>query len=209
LNTSGQSDRKEKHYIFYKESIKKYSPFSVKALRWNSKESQLVRFRSLLRLGDFQNKSLLDVGCGIADLFFFLKDNSFNIKYTGIEILKEFFDTAKIRLNGYENINLINNDFFNHKFTNSYDFTICNGSLNLKEDDNYRLLFDFINKSISITNNAIGVTLLKEADGYIKDERLFHYDQKIVESLLNEMNIKNYKIFSDYADNDFTVLIYL
>jgi len=209
LNTSGQSDRKEKHYIFYKESIKKYSPFSVKALRWNSKESQLVRFRSLLRLGDFQNKSLLDVGCGIADLFFFLKENSFNIKYTGIEILKEFFDTAKIRLNGYENINLINNDFFNHKFTNSYDFTICNGSLNLKEDDNYRLLFDFINKSISITNNAIGVTLLKEADGYIKDERLFHYDQKIVESLLNEMNIKNYKIFSDYADNDFTVLIYL
>ncbi|HOJ49612.1 MAG TPA: class I SAM-dependent methyltransferase [Spirochaetota bacterium] len=209
MNTSGQSDRKEKHYIFYKESIKKYSPFSVKALRWNSKESQLVRFRSLLRLGDFQNKSLLDVGCGIADLFFFLKENSFNIKYTGIEILKEFFDTAKIRLNGYENINLINNDFFNHKFTNSYDFTICNGSLNLKEDDNYRLLFDFINKSISITNNAIGVTLLKEADGYIKDERLFHYDQKIVESLLNEMNIKNYKIFSDYADNDFTVLIYL
>jgi len=209
LNTSGQSDRKEKHYIFYKESIKKYSPFSVKALRWNSKESQLVRFRSLLRLGDFQNKSLLDVGCGIADLFFFLKENSFNIKYRGIEILKEFFDTAKIRLNGYENINLINNDFFNHKFTNSYDFTICNGSLNLKEDDNYRLLFDFINKSISITNNAIGVTLLKEADGYIKDERLFHYDQKIVESLLNEMNIKNYKIFSDYADNDFTVLIYL
>lgn len=210
MSTLEQSDREKRHYTFYKENLEKYSPFSVKALRWNSKESQLARFNSLLRIGSYNNSSILDVGSGISDLYFFLKDKGFsNFRYTGIEIIKEFFEVAKNKLQKYPECKLIKGDFFTYQFLEKYDITICNGSLNLKEENNYNVLKNFIEKSYKITKKAIGITLLKNAEGYIEDKNLFHYSETMVEKLIKTMNIKNYKIYSDYIDNDFTLIIWI
>ena len=42
------------------------------SLLWASPETQAVRFDAIQRLGDLGGKSVLDVGCGRADLYDFL-----------------------------------------------------------------------------------------------------------------------------------------
>ena len=53
---------------FYSRSLKRYGK-SVKALHWNSKESQQIRFEQIILLLPecMQNYKIIDAGCGFAD----------------------------------------------------------------------------------------------------------------------------------------------
>ena len=62
------------------------------ALGWGKKEDQVERFNSLAKNINFQNKKVLDVGCGFADLYMYLKENEIECDYTGIDIIPDFIE---------------------------------------------------------------------------------------------------------------------
>lgn len=183
-----------------------YSPADVRALRWNSEASQHSRFRSLLRLGDFNGTSLLDIGCGTGDfLGFLLSQNIKPMIFHGIDLMPEFIQVANRR---YCNkaIRFYQKDFFETDFHGSFDYIICNGALNVREKNNMLLLEKAISKSLKHCKKALGFTLLKHADGYLGDERIFHYQKDKVYEVAKKYS-NNVEFFSDYADNDFTLII--
>src|SRR3954467_6311060 len=49
------------------------------SLLWASPETQAVRFEAIQRLADLGGKSVLDVGCGRADLYDFLHARGVNV----------------------------------------------------------------------------------------------------------------------------------
>ena len=60
-----------------------------------SKVSHLKRFRKMMELGDFNGKSLLDVGCGVGGFYGFLKERDVRVDYTGIDICEDMIRAAK------------------------------------------------------------------------------------------------------------------
>ncbi len=200
-------DRKKIHSRFYKESIKKFSAYDVRSLQWNSKESQLKRFLSLKRIGNLNSSKILDIGCGTGDFLAYLLGNGFQVdRYFGIDLMNEFIEVAQEKY-PYPNIEFINEDFFTYTINEHFDFGICNGAINVKEKDNMQLLKKVIIKSLPLIKKSLGITLLKYSPLYFEDKELFHYNEKSVFNMLEEKNL-DFKIFSDYADNDFTVFIY-
>ena len=194
------------HRKFYQESIDKYSPDHIKALHWNSKTSQEKRFFSIQRIGDLSGKTILDVGCGTGDLIpFLVKQNIVPAGYLGMDLMPEFIQVAKKR---YPKISFICQDFFQTKIKTNFDFVVCNGALNVREKDNMKTLYDFFLKALSESKTGVAITLLKECCHYIHDENLFYYEENKVEKFLQK-NFKNhFQIYSDYADNDFSVFLY-
>lgn len=193
------------HRNFYRESIEHYPPGDVRTMRWNSKESQLLRFNSLLRIGDLSDATILDIGCGTGDFLEFLDFQGTKYRsFTGIDLMNDFINVAQKR---FPNHLFLQGDYFSHNFTQSYDYAFCNGALNVREEDNLALLLKFIKKTLTLSLKAVGVTLLKEAFGYLPDEKIFHYNENIVRDLLSKEKL-NFQIYNDYTENDFTVFIY-
>jgi len=59
---------------FYNDNFFKYKD-SVKTVGWSSKKDQYLRFEKLFENIEVNNKSILDIGCGLGDLIFFIKKN--------------------------------------------------------------------------------------------------------------------------------------
>lgn len=75
------------------------------ALGWGKKTYQFKRFFALLHAaepGDFNNQIVLDIGCGFADLYPFLKKRGFKLKkYIGVDINKNFIDIAEKNIRNF------------------------------------------------------------------------------------------------------------
>ncbi|HSI87153.1 MAG TPA: class I SAM-dependent methyltransferase [Candidatus Methylacidiphilales bacterium] len=59
---------------------------SHKSMDWNSRASQERRFQVLADIGSLEGKSILDIGCGLGDLYGWLNSKGISIKYTGWDI---------------------------------------------------------------------------------------------------------------------------
>ncbi len=110
----------------YSRAFKKYQG-SIKSLMWNSYASAAIRYKELIKDIDFNNKSLLDVGCGFGDIIPFISGKSVSFKYTGIDIAKEFIQEAKKRYLGHE---FVKGNYFKNPLKKKFDIIICCGALN-------------------------------------------------------------------------------
>lgn len=102
MNTTLSTQEFEKNITFYSALVEKYG-INVKSLDWGSRESQELRFKILSQLTDLNAKSILDVGCGLGDLYGWLEKNNIKTNYKGIDITPKMIEKAKERF--------INTDF--------------------------------------------------------------------------------------------------
>lgn len=114
----------------------------VCALLWNSEETQQARFEAIVRNCPLAGLSILDVGCGRADLLGFLHQRRIvPSRYTGIEAVVSSIRAARRRR--YEGLHLIKADFVKRPETLNIgaDVVIFSGSLStLPEDQFYETL---------------------------------------------------------------------
>lgn len=74
----------------------------IRSVDWGSIESQRARFRVLTQVGKLNGSSLLDVGCGMGDLYGWLKEENIRTNYRGIDITPEMVAMAKKRFPGVD-----------------------------------------------------------------------------------------------------------
>lgn len=82
---------------FQAAEIEKYGLSDPRSLGYADSGSQLSRFEIVSRAYDFNGKSLLDIGCGTADLIEHLDRLYQDIRYTGVDIQPEFLIYARGR----------------------------------------------------------------------------------------------------------------
>lgn len=131
------------------------------ALGWGSKEHQIIRFEAIYRYLDFNNKSVLDIGCGFSDFYEFLMEKNEKISgYIGIDINKKFIDHCKEKYkeNRYEVRNIILEPYEEYVA----DIGLIIGVLNFKFKDinNFEFAKDFIRKSFNACREALVINVL-------------------------------------------------
>jgi len=101
------------------------------SLLWASPTTQAQRFDAIARLCDLQNKSILDVGCGRADLCDFLVERSIQVyDYIGLEAVDSLATAAEAK--PHEHCRILRGDFVSEPkilFVGA-DVLIFSGSLN-------------------------------------------------------------------------------
>ena len=97
---------------------------SVKAVGWRNRENQRLRFAQLLRpleLGD-EPFTVNDLGCGLADLYGFIKDVGLPMRaYCGYDMSEKMLTAARERVGG--DGELINGD----RITQAADYSFACG----------------------------------------------------------------------------------
>lgn len=110
----------------YQKNFKKYG-VDPKSLSWGSRGAAHQRFRQMWAEIDFNNKSVLDVGCGFGEMAKFLHKRYEGVKYTGVDIVPEFIEQARADHPYYD---FEVRDFFSDPGEEKYDVVMASGTLN-------------------------------------------------------------------------------
>jgi SAM-dependent methyltransferase len=104
-----------------------------RAVDWGSNESQRLRFKVLAEVGDLNGCSLLDVGCGIGDLYGWLQEEKIAAQYRGIDITPGMVTSAGKRFPGVDFSvgNMLEGAEIPEQ---KYDFVIASGIFYLRQN---------------------------------------------------------------------------
>lgn len=125
----------------YLRAAKRYGG-RFESLLWASPDTQKARFDALARLCQFQQRQILDVGCGRADLLDYLLARGLKPEhYVGIDAVPELVDAARSKR--HPNSLILHTDFLREpqRLLVGADVVVFCGSLNtLTTADFYRMI---------------------------------------------------------------------
>ena len=186
----------------YSHYIDEYDKNTVKCVGWlDGHENALIRFQKIYEAGIDENDSVLDVGCGVAHFYTYLKrDKGWNGKYLGVDPNKKAIDMID------EDINTVHGTIEDLPDFMKYDWVIASGvfNLGLKEDHSFWI----IDNMISHANKGIIFNMLQAP---YEDPKYEAYYPEWIKRKLSKFDHKKIEIIEDYMDNDaeFTVYFYV
>jgi len=109
-------------------------------------EIQNLRFERLLTNIDLTCKgSIHDVGCGICDMYQYLKDNKSNLVYSGTDIVPAMKALVSKK---YPDIAYYIRDIIEENIEETYDYAVLSGTFNLPGDIDHKVWKEFTRKMI-------------------------------------------------------------
>lgn len=111
---------------FWDDMIEKWGD-RPEALCWSTKDRQEKRFEILFKIITEKDKQVLDLGCGTADFFLYLKSKGWSGTYAGIDISQKMLDIASKKI--HRGKRLIKGDIIKVEY-GIHDYVILSGTLN-------------------------------------------------------------------------------
>lgn len=173
----------------------------------NSAVSHGKRFQKLLELGDFNGKSILDIGCGTGAFYKFLSAHSHDFSYSGYDINEEMVKKARELNPGIAGqIHML--DILEGKVTESFDFCVSVGPLNLPMDEriNYEMTFHLLDMMYKHSKTGFAFSMTSSLSRKQNKETFYYDPKKIMEHLSSFCN--NFRIDHSYLPHDFMVFGY-
>lgn len=188
---------------YHHERIERFGADACEALGWKNQSSQEKRFAEFLKLGDFSNSSVLDLGCGHGDLFAVLDEKFANINYTGFDQSEAFLEVALQRFGRNRNARFLRGDFATTQLPVA-DYVICCGALNYRST-NPGYVFEMIARMFASCRLGLGVSLLSAVD--FADGILAAYSPQAVLGFCQQL-ASRVELHEDYGCDDFMVFLY-
>lgn len=85
--------------------------------------------------------NVIDLGCGTGTVTHSLKGKFKNARVTCLDLAENMIEIAKLKLNQYENIEYIKDDFYHFNFPKKYDLILSSLALHHLETDNDKKVF--------------------------------------------------------------------
>jgi len=204
----------DKLYNLSKEEIsfnnKLYAEFRSKygetpeGLGWNSQHDQEVRFEILLKfipLSGLNPKkaTLLDVGCGFADLYAYAKKRFPGIQYTGIDINPVALKIAQSR---YPEAKFMLGNILETPLP-QYDVMCCSGLFATRLKDNEAFIRNMILKMGQLSRKGFAFNFLQKTP-FPSD--LAEYDKLAIKKFCRQ-HFSQVKMFDHYLGSEDVTLI--
>ncbi len=188
---------------FHNKVIAEFGSGSIAAVGWVSPESQGARYKAMAKLADFTGMSVLDAGCGHADLLPFLSGLYTDIRYTGLEQMPALLNIAIERYSHLPHTHFVKADFSEAELP-AADYVIASGSLSYRNSDPH-YLFKMIKKLFLHCRIGFGFNLLSALT--YPDDAIVSYEPTEIQAFCSSLT-SNTRLAEGYWPNDFTVMMY-
>lgn len=154
----------------------------VKTLGWGNRKQQRYRFQQTLNTNiNFENRIILDIGCGFGDYYKFLDSIGIDVKkYIGWDLNDDLLREAKSQ-NSESNADFERVDISEYQGKEVADISVMLGLLNWKLDspkDNYEYSINLIERAFSTVKECLIVDFLSTqyAAEYDQEDFVFYHD---------------------------------
>ena len=187
----------------YSKYVEQYDINSVECVGWlDGTDNARIRFQKIYEAGIGKKDSILDVGCGVAHLHTYLKNQGWTGKYLGFDPNKKAIDLVD------ESINVMHGtieDLDNLPEWNKFDWAIANGvfNLGLKKEHSFWI----IENMISHANKGIIFNMLCAP---YEDDNYESYKSEEIKRWLKRFDHRKIEIVENYMrkEQEFTVYFY-
>ena len=187
---------------------KRYKEFGYdpKSFGWD-KGKQEVRFDILTSQYNFENKHILDIGCGFGDLNKMLMKKASHYMYTGFDLVDVLLREARKKYQN-RNVNFIKGNILNLRSQHKYDYAISSGIFNyrLSGGNNYEFIEAVMEKALRMTNDGIAFDFLSDKVDY-RLGHTFHRSPEKILSIAYRFS-RNIVLRNDYMPFEFTIFIF-
>jgi SAM-dependent methyltransferase len=188
---------------FHESRIRDFGEESIQALGWKNFYSQQARFAMFEGIGDMNECSVLDIGCGHGDLRAYLDERYPQMRYMGIDQMDDFLDIAIERCANFPETSFFLGDYYTAELP-FMDYIIACGALSYHRSGPDSI-YQIIAKLFNTCRIAFGFNLLSKVEmpggilvAYDPQEILKHCQTLSGKVILHE----------GYLDDDFTVWMY-
>lgn len=175
-----------------------------RALDWGGRASQERRFDVLTQIDELAGHSVLDVGCGLADLFVFLESRRVRVAYTGYDIAPAVIRFARTR---FPQLDLQVVDLMAEEaVAPEHDFVLASGIFNLRSIGSYGYLEEMVRRMFRSCRRGVAFNSLSSRSDVIDSNQFLADPARVLRICLDIT--PNVVLRHDYMPHDFTVYIY-
>jgi len=176
--------------------------YDLRSLDFGARESQLKRFEVIAHYLPKTEFSLLDVGCGFAELADFLESQGLKVKYSGIDLTPQMIDHASKRR---PDLNLIYGNIIDGVIDDTFDYVVCSGIFYMMGENAEQLMMELVRKMFSMARHRVIFNAISTwADRTHQGE--FYADPLRTISACREIT-RNMVFHHDYMPHDFTIML--
>jgi SAM-dependent methyltransferase len=177
-------------------------------LSWSSREAQHQRFQVLLDImrSHFEEgvcPTLLDIGCGLAELADFLEKADFPVRYLGVDLTAEVLEEARHRCPGLD-LRLL--DVFADPCPfpeQSFDVVFASGIFNMELGNNSAFAVSGMRRMATLAKQLAVANFLHQRCLFQHSICHFYDPDELIAQL--RMKGVSLQLYENYLDNDFTL----
>jgi SAM-dependent methyltransferase len=198
-------DYKQATVTWYQQRLAEHGK-GIKALSSGTEERRAIRFGILTGIGIASGCSVLDVGCGFADYYSYLRELGYAVSYTGIDIVPEFIEQAKC---SYPALDLQVRDLQKDPVvTGSYDYVVSSQTFNLRFDteSNLPLVTEMMKRMFAAASKGVAIDFVTDHVDFKEDYLIYHSPEamfRLAKSLTKRVVLRH-----DYPLYEFCLYLY-
>lgn len=178
--------------------------YSPKTLGW-LKGKQDIRFNILTSEYDFNNKTVLDIGCGFGDLNKTLSEKFSNYQYIGCDLCPDLLNEGKKH---FPNAVFYEGDFLSLTIPHSIDWAVASGPFNhfFEKNNNYEFIKSCMQKAFHIAADGFSFDFIGDRVDY-KENHIFYSNPETILSFAYELS-QNVILKSNYMPFEFSIFVF-
>ncbi len=173
---------------------------------WGSADSQEKRFRVLIEIGNLENYSILDVGCGLGAFVDYIHKTHLDLSYTGTDINPNMIQGAQQR---HSDIEFIHTDitYDGHALNDrKFDYVFLSGALNLSTDKHHDTIDSIMKEMFALAKKGVAINFLSVFSDYLTPGEYYCSPEDILQLAFSIT--KKVALRHDYMPHDFTIYLY-
>ena len=190
---------------YYTRRLQQYGP-EPRAVDWGSPQSQVLRFSVLCEIGSLAGASILDVGCGLGDLYGYLRTAGINVDYTGYDITPALLEAARRRFPEGRFLERNIADLPEADLEPGWDYVIASGIFYLRQQDPDAYLREMVGRLSRLARRGVAFNTLS-ARASERSAGEYYADPIMVVGACLDLTPR-VVLRHDYMPHDFTVYLY-
>jgi ubiquinone/menaquinone biosynthesis C-methylase UbiE len=174
-----------------------------RALGWQSRRTQYRRFAVLAEIAPLAHTRVLDVGCGLGDLYDYLRDRNIPVTYTGYDLVPDMVERAAKR---FPEVRFAVRDAVQGLGDEPFDYILSSGAFNINFGDNLATVQNIIREMFRLCLRGVAISLLSTSDP-LRDPFFYHYDPQEMQAFCQTF-CPHVRLREDYLPNDLTLYLY-
>jgi SAM-dependent methyltransferase len=193
---------KQEYIRRYEDRYERYG-YDPRTLGW-TKGRQKLRFHILTSIGDLQDMSVLDLGCGFADLYDFLRERGWRGEYTGFDIVPKLIAVARQR---HPDLQLRKMDILSEPVKEKFDYVFASGVFNAEiSQDNEGYIFEMLKRMLDISKVGVAADFLSTYVDF-RHQGSFHASPERIFSLAKKL-ARRVSLRHDYLAFEFCLYLF-
>lgn len=175
-----------------------------RALGWQSRQTQYSRFAVLAQIGSLEHTRVLDVGCGLGDLYAYFQTQRLPVDYTGYDLLPDMVERARRR---FPKVRFEVRDVLQDLGDERFDYILSSGAFNVNFGENIRAIQQVLRRMVAQCTQGVAINFLKRTVG-ASDDPIFHYYDPQAMLAFCQTICPCAQLYEGYLPNDFTLYLY-